>query len=908
MSRHNNYNNKAEHLTDRPNCFMEDMTNENGNILYYQIHGHTSTPNSSSLFCSTQEVKIVKHSGKALVLGIFMLAFVGSSLAYAQSFSPAPNTPNFTAQKPQQAGAVATGKRAFAPNRLIVKFKATSTPPASGAPPGAQAPIVLSTAAVSALNSIQGQAVRSLGNIGAHVVETKQNLGKAIDALYRSGTVEFVEPDYQVHAIAVPNDPDFGLLWGLDNSGQTGGIPDADIDAPEAWNIRKATDNKTVITVLDTGVDYTHPDLAPNMWKNPKEIAGNYIDDDGNGWVDDVYGADFYWYDADPMDDYLGIYHGTHVSGTIGAQGNNGVGVTGVAWNTKIMALKFLDPYGYGYTSDAIAAMDYAAKIKVINNYRMIINNSWGGDSYSQALYNEIDYLRGLGILFTAAAGNDNRNTDPSPVYPAGYNLPNVISVGASDAWDNRAYFSNYGCNSVEVYAPGVDIYSTMAYGGYQYLSGTSMATSHVSAMLGLVWSQNPTAGWRKIKSAVLNSVDQVPTLSQQGVSQGRANLFKALQTVAMTEPTVWKISPAPSAPGTNITITGQNFGTITGSLAINGSPLTVVSWADTVIKATIPTDTSFGTGTLKVTRSDGNLSDIGACVEVSYKPALIGQTYIQRAWASGARVGANFWIFGGETPAGVTSLVEKITLPAGTWTISNAWMMPTPLSNTGAAAIGSKIYVVGGYDPYTGSISNKLQIFNTTNGKWTVGALLPQPLLQPSVAAVGGKLYVFGGISQFLSSTGSTYIYDPTTNSWVTGTDKPTPVGYATATVASNGSSVVKVSGGFNSPYYGYETNVVEEYNTATDTWTFHSNMNHLRGGAAAAYYKGKDQVVFGSLLNTTGEWWDGLAWVDAITGGQQLYTGMGTTDNLGNNMFVIDGFDQSIYWYSSNIWRIRE
>ncbi|NJD07088.1 MAG: hypothetical protein FIA97_11425 [Methylococcaceae bacterium] len=792
-------------------------------------------------------------------------------------------------------------KPVFAAHRLIVKFKPA---PDAGRSPVAGA-AALGRRAIGALATIQGRSVKKLRGIGAHVVETRHDVGKAIDALYRSGAVEYAEADYQVHAIAVPNDPNFGVLWGLDNTGQSGGLAGADIDAPAAWDLRTATDKRTVIAVLDSGVDYNHPDLAPNMWKNPGEIPGNGIDDDGNGWVDDIYGADFVGNDSDPMDDY---FHGTHVSGTIGASGNDGAGVTGVAWKTRIMALKFLDSTGFGWESDAIEAMDYAAKLKVVNNYHMIINNSWGGGPYSQAMFNELNYLRGLGILVTAAAGNDGLNTDASPSYPAGYNLPNIVSVGATDASDAAAWFSDRGCGSVDVYAPGVGIYSTLPGGGYGYLDGTSMAAPHVSAMLGLVWSQNPAAGWRRVKSALLNSVDPVSNLEQRAVTQGRVNLFKALQPAAINEPTVWRVSPLPSAPGTHVSISGQNFGFVPGAVAIGATPLTVLSWTDTQIRASVPFNAQMGTGTLKVSRSDGNDSDVGACADISFEPTLIGQTNLARTWASGARVGGNFWIFGGDSPTGITSLVEKVSLPRGTGRVSPAWSMPTAVWQGAAASIGNKVYVVGGYDPANQVLSDKLQIFDTGTGKWTAGAPLPLALAQIAAAASGGKLYVFGGVDSIGFSNGTTYIYDPATNAWSSGAVKPTPVNFATA-IASPAGPEITLAGGY-AISLGGETNVVEIYDTAADAWVSGTPLNHARSGAAGAYYKGKDHVLFGGLNspNTGGEWWDGSAWVDAISAGPALFSAMAATDYSGNSLFILDGSDQISGSYSSNIWRIRE
>lgn len=837
------------------------------------------------------------------------ITLVGSvhTWAYAQSISlPSQNNvPNFTAQTiKQSSGIPAKNKIEFSEHRILVKFKSHTTVNASNFQVSADAVGNLSEGELSALNSVQGKVIKSFANMGVHVVQTPLAVGKAIEMLYRNNNVQYAEPDYKVRAIAMPNDPNFSDLWGLNNTGQAFGIPDADIDAPEAWNIRTDA-SKVIVGVVDTGVDYTHADLIPNMWINPKEIPGNGIDDDGNGWVDDVHGIDTCNGDADPMDDH---FHGTHVSGTIGAKGNNGIGVTGVAWKTNIMALKFLCSDGFGFVSGAIEVINYALVTKINNNYpRMILSNSWGGGEYSQALFDTITLAKGLGVLFIAAAGNEGMDTDNITVYPAGYKVDNVISVGASNSNDDPAFFSNYGCSSVDVFAPGEDILSTMPDNNYNYLSGTSMATPHISGMAAVIWSQNPGKNWRSVKSALMNSVDQPASMSRRSVSQGRANLFKALKPGAMNEPTIWGTSPPSAAPGDTITITGHNFGATPGSVDFNGALLTVLSWSNTTISAKLGQN-SLGTGMLKVIRADSNISDSGACFGVSFKPSLVGQTIIPRAWTSGARVGSKYWIIGGEAPWGITGIVESVNMSTFTSAINSQWSMPIPLSNTGSAAIASKIYVVGGYNSLLGIISNSLQIFDTVSKTWKAGASLPQPLMQSAVAAINGKLYVFGGLDGFFGPTNTTYIYDPASNQWLSGTGKGTFTAYAAATSAP-GSSKVTVSGGFACSFFGCEQNIVEIYDTVSDTWSSASNLNRSRAGAAHAFFKGKDHVLFGSYQNTTGEYFNGSTWKEAISG-PMLYTATGTVCNACKAMVIMGGYDQSFFFgsFNQNIWLLKE
>jgi len=313
-----------------------------------------------------------------------------------------------------------------------------------------------SSRTMNALNYAIGAVnVRELRHIGVQRIKLPDSADmKEAIAYYRSKPdVEYAEPNYIVRKAVIPNDSGFTQQWGLNNAGQTGGTIDADIDAPEAWDIT-AGSNNIVIAVIDTGVAYGHPDLAGNIWQNTDEIPANGVDDDGNGYVDDVYGWDFIDNDGYPED--LDS-HGTHVAGIIASRGNNGTGGTGVMWSAKIMALRFLGVTGVGDVANAAQAIIYAA-----DNGARIINASWGGYDYSTPLYNAIDYARSKGVLFVAAAGNDAQNIDGSPFYPAGFTLPNILSVAASDSNDNLAYFSNYGATSVDLAAPGVAIYSTV--------------------------------------------------------------------------------------------------------------------------------------------------------------------------------------------------------------------------------------------------------------------------------------------------------------------------------------------------------------------------------------------------------------------------------------------------------------
>ena len=341
----------------------------------------------------------------------------------------------------------------------------------------------------------------------------KRELLNKIDHL-----TEIVEPDYFVTIVKMPDDSYRNKLWGMHNTGQTGGTNDKDIDAPEAWD--KTTGSKSVLgAIIDTGVDRNHEDLKANMWTNPGEIAGNGKDDDGNGFIDDAHGWDFVNNDNNPYDDHS---HGTHCAGSIGGVGNNGKGVVGVAWNLSMVGIKFLSGSGGGATSDAIKSVAYATKIGVD-----FTSNSWGGGGSSTSLKRAIEEAGKKGIGFIAAAGNHNGNNDSRPSYPASYDLDNVIAVGSHDHRGNKAGSSCYGKKSVDLFAPGVNIHSTVPGNRYATYSGTSMATPHVAGAYALVQSLNPDWTCKQIKETLMNSTDEEAGLKERCVTGGRLNAFQ---------------------------------------------------------------------------------------------------------------------------------------------------------------------------------------------------------------------------------------------------------------------------------------------------------------------------------------------------------------------------------------------
>jgi len=296
------------------------------------------------------------------------------------------------------------------------------------------------------------EVVRGLGMAGQILVETPGVASDLVEAWFGTHpSLATFGSDRILTLDAMPDDPDLADLWGMHNTGQTNGTPDADVDAPEAWNIATGSSD-IVVGIIDTGVDYTHPDLAANIWTNDGEVAGNGLDDDGNGFVDDVHGYDFVNDDGDPMDDNR---HGTHVAGTIAAVGDNGVGVAGLNWSSSIMALKFLNSGGWGFTSDAVRALNYATMMRTDYGVNVrLTSNSWGGGVYVQALYDAIAASGEAGMLFIAAAGNRSSDNDAQPFYPSAYDLDNVIAVAATDHNDDLAAFSCYGATTVDLAAP----------------------------------------------------------------------------------------------------------------------------------------------------------------------------------------------------------------------------------------------------------------------------------------------------------------------------------------------------------------------------------------------------------------------------------------------------------------------
>jgi subtilisin family serine protease len=411
---------------------------------------------------------------------------------------------------------------------------------------------------------------------------------RAIEQYRALAGVVSAQPNYIYRIAVTPNDPSFGSLYGMNN-----------IQAPAAWNTTSG-DASVVVAVLDTGIRYTHEDLSANIWRNPGEVAANGVDDDGNGFVDDALGYDFINSDSDPWDDNG---HGTHVSGTIGAAGNNSLGVAGVSWSVSLMALKTHDNAGNSTSTAVINAFNYVAMMKNRGVNIRVTNNSWSGapeaPGYDQALKDAIDAAGAAGVLNVFAAGNSNLNIDSAPAYPASYDSPSILAVASSTSSDSRSSFSNFGVAGVDLAAPGSGILSTHRSNDSSYitLSGTSMAAPHVAGAAALLAASNPSLSNLSLKATLLNTVDVLPQWAGLVLTGGRLNIASAIANPALCDFLVqsaneffqpsggsgtvtidssancdWTVLGKPNWIGLSTPATGSGDGTVTYIVAANNS------------------------------------------------------------------------------------------------------------------------------------------------------------------------------------------------------------------------------------------------------------------------------------------------------------------------------------------------
>ncbi len=401
--------------------------------------------------------------------------------------------------------------KSYAPGELLVKFK-------SGTP---------AAAAARTHEKLGAELIETLGDLNWARVKLPAGLPveKALEEYRRFGEIEAAQPNFYYRLLAAPNDPQFpnAGMYGLGR-----------ISAPSAWDLTTGS-AAVVVADIDTGVRYTHEDLAANMWTNAGETAGNNVDDDGNGFVDDYYGYDFRYNDPDPMDENG---HGTHTAGTIGAVGNNALGVVGVNWNVRIMAIKIYSPSGTDSTSAMLVnAYNYVRLMKNRGVDVRVTNNSYGdcpeACGYDQATKDALDALGEAGVLNVFAAGNNGRNIDAAaPFYPASYTLPSILSVASSTSTDARSGFSNFGPTSVDLAAPGSGIYSTTGNSNASYgsSSGTSMAAPHAAGAAALLAAHNPNLSAASLKATLMNTVDALGAWNGVVKTGGRLNVDRALR------------------------------------------------------------------------------------------------------------------------------------------------------------------------------------------------------------------------------------------------------------------------------------------------------------------------------------------------------------------------------------------
>ena len=491
-----------------------------------------------------------------LVAAILILLMTAS----ARAVVPEGSIPLARNDAPLVTDPDATPEEEFAPGEVIVKFKETVGP-------GERANV---------RSQVGLEKVQDLDLIKAELAKVEgRSVEDAVRASERRPEVEYAQPNFKYNPAGYADEPRFGELWGLNNTGQIGGTPSVDINALEASAVTQGDPN-LVVAVIDSGADFSHPELSGRKWVNPGESGGgketNGIDDDVNGFVDDVNGADFANNDGNPFDD---LGHGTHVSGTIAAS-VNAQGVVGVAPNVKIMALKFLDASNNGFSSDAIEAIGYAK-----SKGAKISNNSWGGDPYDQALY---DAINNSGSLFVAAAGNGGfdqigDNNDVNPAYPASYNLPNILSVAAIDNQGKLASFSNYGATSVDISAPGVDILSTLPGNTYGTFNGTSMAAPHATGAAALSASMEPTllANPVGLKNDIMDAGKALPATAGKTVTGDMVDALKAVDPNADSTAPNTSIDSGPSGP------TNDNTPTFTFSATDEVTPAASLAFSYSV-------------------------------------------------------------------------------------------------------------------------------------------------------------------------------------------------------------------------------------------------------------------------------------------------------------------------------------
>jgi subtilisin family serine protease len=679
-------------------------------------------------------------------------------------------------------------------------------------------------------------AVEAIGQAGARRLRSRSQSTRSLLArLAGHPALVYVEPNFIVSALVEPPDPLMPYLWGLQNTGQSvnggaPGQPDADIDATDAWDAATGSDAH-VVGVIDTGVDYTHPDLAANMWRAPAAftvtIAGVPV-----ACPAGTHGFNAIARTCNPMDDHD---HGTHVAGTIGAVAGNGIGVAGINWTASIMGLKFLNASGSGTIADAINAIDFAVQARAAFAATggadvRVLSNSWGGRDYSQALADEIAAAAGHDMLFVAAAGNDGLSNDIWPMYPASYDAPNIVSVAATTASDGRAWFSNYGAVSVDLGAPGMDILSTTIGGSYAFASGTSMATPHVSGAAALVLSRC-ALDTPALKAALLATVEPVAALAATTATGGRLNVDHALHSC---------LGP-PSAPSGLTASAGDGVVALAWSGAIGATGFTIrrgtasggpYSPLATGVTARQYTDTAVVNDTtyFYVVSAANPAGESGDSNEASATPKAPADLVVQ-ALSVPAESGAGLTIAvsattrnqggGGSAPTMTRFVLSRNTLvDASDLPLEPAQAVPALAAGASSgvstglalpASAGVGLYFVIARADADGTEAESVETNNTMARSVTLGPdLVVSAFTVPSAAGAGGAVTVSDTVAnrgggQSGASTTRFYL---STNTALDAGDVPLEGGRAVAGLApdatsSGASSVIIPAGTATGSYY---------------------------------------------------------------------------------------------------------
>ncbi|OLC75530.1 MAG: hypothetical protein AUH72_20285, partial [Acidobacteria bacterium 13_1_40CM_4_65_8] len=571
----------------------------------------------------------------------------------------------------------------------------------------------------------------AIGGAGVRRMHSRRYDTSTLLAFLRSHPdVEYVEPNYIIQSDAVPNDTSFGQLWGLLNVGQTvgkAGIPGADIDASLAWDVSTGS-RANVVAVIDTGVLYTHSDLAANIWSAAAPftvtIAGQPIT-----CAAGTHGFDAITKTCDPYDDNG---HGTHVSGTIGALGNNSRGVAGVNWTASIMASRFLDANGTGTLADSINAIEFVIQAAAATGANVrVLSNSWSSGGFSQALLDEINKAGARDMLFVASAGNNSSDNDVIPRYPASYTAPNIIAVASTDNTDTLASGvggSNYGASSVHLAAPGVNILSTYLEDigfPYQYLSGTSMAVPHVSGAAALVLSRCALST-AALKNNLLASVDPIPLLTGRVATGGRLNVNTAIRAcmpnfaMSATPATRTDTAGASSSYTTTVTPSGGFTGTVTFSVSglpsgatASFSPSSVTTSGSSTMTVTTSTTTPAGSFPLTITGTSGSLiHTVPVTLTVSGLTTTTNVASNNNPSTFGAGVTFTATVAGSGVPTGAVTFMDgTTTLGSALLNVSGQATLTTSVLAAGTHSITA---VYGADSTFNGSTSPALsQVVN---------------------------------------------------------------------------------------------------------------------------------------------------------------------------------------------------